>query len=176
MNHCILVAKNLFGIEYLMNLKKLYKYLHQQDLIVFDKSRAIYPRLKMSDKRGEAGFKELKKLLPAKYTDNLIIQVASIPEGVFDDAFDKIKPNYPCLSPSPIWLNNTKNIDCIKYIKVSQERNSWINNHILNYYNQSKIVNINYDEKKITSIKSMIDFYTLSEEEKINIVKYILNK
>ena len=172
MTEFILIAKNSFGVEFLIKLKKIYECLQVEGFFYFDSKKCSYPRLANTCKRGIAGFKELKTYLPCSLPDQILVMLCKLPKEIYDNAFNKINNNYPVLSPSPFIFNNNLNLLTTKYIHSKDERDGFINTNIINFYLKSQEREESGDAME--NIKNVIEFYDLPQNKKIELVKWIL--
>jgi len=172
MTEFILIAKNSFGVDFLIKLKKIYECLQVEGFFYFDAKKCSYPRLADTCKRGIAGFREFKTYLPCVLPDQIIVMLCKLPKELYDNSFEKINKNYPVLSPSPFIFNNNLNLLTNKFIHSKEERDGYINTNIINFYLKSQEREESGDAME--NIKNVIEFYDLPQKKKIELVKWIL--
>jgi len=176
MPHNIIIAKNKDGFHFLKRLSNIYFKLTKNNTIIWNINKSSYPRLSKTNKRGKVAFEEIKKYLDNidDIDDKLIIQICKLSDiDTFDEAFNNINEKMPVLSPSPFIEINNKDLSIHEWINNDIERLSIINNIILNYFIKSQSQSTTIDN--LDNIKNTIEFYNLTDIQKLEIIKFITN-
>ena len=171
----ILIAMNRDGYDYLKRLSDIYSIITKEDFIVWNTNKSSYPRLMNTNKRGKAGYQEIKQYLgdTDDIDDQVIIQICKLYNSdTYHKAFASITEQRPVLSPSPFAIIDNKDLFQQDWINNNIEREAMINKTILDFFIKSQSPNTLSDN--INNIKNILDFYTWSDSNKLELINYII--
>lgn len=177
----VIIPKTNEGYDQIEKTKQLINTMNQKG-VIWEKKRSSYPRLLSSNKRGEPAKKELMRVIYEgfppftnsclhSYLFNYLCVVREVAGEDYNkyDNFDKTlclvnnndDNSFPMESNDDYYILHKPSMDLI-----SQK--------LLEYYdivNENEIVEID----KVFCIKSKIEQFELSLEEKVELIKFLIN-
>lgn len=162
-------------------IEKCFKYLNSIDElnIEFNPKKSIYPRLKKSKKRGKNAVIEILNIIqPSYFSDEHRLMNELI--NVLKWSLRKIEINgiqVLAVTTSNADLLSEKYFPLNEWSHISETETDLLNNKI-NTISQVIFGNVCLEEEKVETVKiitSHLSNYVISTEEKLEIIKYILN-
>ena len=177
----VIIPKNQNGADQITLIKRIIIIMDELD-VVWNKRKSYYPRLNSSNKRGKSAEEEIYRTIINKYNyEDILIDVK---DNLFNILFKQLcynrkqsieyylyNMNNKTLCLVDEWINNPiSNDDYYVIISPSQEL---IENKMLEFFDK---LNNTVDQKLdcVRCIKSKIDQFELTVDNKIELIKYIL--